>query len=98
MFDCMDRYAIHHHVLVIKDDIPKLSAENKRRVQKAIQRKLRDYPNTFGKPLKQALKHCRVLRVGDYRIVYRVRGPVVEIGAIIHRSSDYKSVRSRLSR
>ncbi|MEK7106732.1 MAG: type II toxin-antitoxin system RelE/ParE family toxin [Patescibacteria group bacterium] len=46
---------------------------------KAIEDKLALYPSTFGTPLRQTLKGFRKLRIGDHRIVYRVRKDAVEI-------------------
>ena len=82
---------------MIREDIPKLSSENKRRIRRVIQRKLCTFPELYGKSLKKALQGARVVRVGGYRIVYRIRGHNVEIAASVHRSSDYRDVKRRLS-
>jgi mRNA interferase RelE/StbE len=46
-------------------------------------------PVGFGKPLRYSLKGHRRLRVGDYRIVYRIENNNVLIVAIKHRKDIY---------
>lgn len=58
-------------------------------IDHAIQIKLTQDPVTFGKPLQYALKGCRRLRVGDYRVVYFIRKKTVIILDIRHRSKIY---------
>lgn len=68
----------------------KLPSGDKKRMQKAIEGKLTVDPLRFGKPLRRSLFGCRVLRAGDYRIVYRVQGNVVDILLFGHRSNVYE--------
>jgi mRNA interferase RelE/StbE len=42
------------------------------RIKKAIEERLMIAPNDFGKPLTKEWKDHRRLRVGDYRIIYKV--------------------------
>ena len=60
---------------VVEEDIPKLSRTAKQRVRKAIEEKPTTHPIEFGKPLRYSLKGTRRLRVGDYRIIYRIESP-----------------------
>ncbi|MDD4351739.1 MAG: type II toxin-antitoxin system RelE/ParE family toxin [Candidatus Gracilibacteria bacterium] len=83
-------YIIQYHQDVIEIDIPKLSSANKTRIRKSIEDKLESNPETFGKPLRRSLKGYRKLRVGDYRVVFRIEGKNVKILAIKHRSVVYK--------
>lgn len=62
----------------------------------AIESKLLVRPELFGKPLRRTLKGCWALRVGDYRIVYRIDAKTIRILAIIHRSSRYKGIEERI--
>jgi len=82
-------YLIEYHELVVKEDIPRLGKKEKDRVRKSIESKLVSVPETFGKPLRRSLKGYRSLRVGDYRVVFKVIGKVVRILAIKHRSKVY---------
>ena len=51
-------------------------------------------PIGFGKPLRYSLKGHRRLRVGDYRIVYRIAADkkIVVIIAIKHRKDIYEDL------
>ena len=65
-------YIIKYHWLVIERDIPKLPYSTQVQVEKGIREKLLISPERFGRPLRKTLKGNRRLRVGDYRILYRV--------------------------
>lgn len=67
----------------------KLSVRVKKRLKGAIEEKLLTDPVLFGKPLRTSLFGCRSLRVGDYRIIYRVEEETVEILLFGHRSTVY---------
>ncbi|MDO8561373.1 MAG: type II toxin-antitoxin system RelE/ParE family toxin [bacterium] len=62
----------------------------------AAEQKLCKMPEIFGKPLRQTLSGLRALRVGDYRVVYRIDKRNVYIIAIIHRSVGYGGIERRL--
>lgn len=82
-------YAVQYHPLVVRQDIPKLDAVMQRRIKRAIEQKLTTGPEIFGVPLRRSLRGYRKLRVGDYRVVFRVSGATVCILAIMHRSVVY---------
>ncbi len=65
-------YSIVYHEDVVKRDIPKLSGGARPIIQRAIEEKLGLDPISFGKPLRYTLRGARRLRVGDYRIIYRI--------------------------
>ena len=67
-------FEILYHPLVIKEDILKISTADKNNIKKAIENKLAISPEIFGKPLRRSLKGYRKLRVGDYRVIYRIEG------------------------
>ena len=73
--------------------IPKRETD---RIERAIERKLTSQPSIFGKPLRGSLKECWKLRVGDYRIVYRIVKQTVHILAIDHRSVVYENLEKKL--
>ena len=89
-------YEILYEVCVAKEDIPKLSSINKKRIKNDIQVKLTTRPELFGKPLRQSLKGYRKLRVGEYRVIFRIGGRKVKIFAILHRSTVYTKIKSRI--
>jgi len=86
---------IYHH-LVIKEDIPRLSLIWKEKVRLAIESKLITRPEVFGKPLRRSLRGYWKLRVGDYRIIYRIEKAKVKIFIIRHRSVVYGLATKRI--
>lgn len=77
---------------VVNSDIPKLLKTIKQAIKNAIEQRLQFDPVSFGKPLRYSLKGHRRLRIGDYRVVYRIeeKEKMVVIVAIKHRKNIYK--------
>ncbi len=86
-------YHIIYHESVVKKDIPKLNPPIKTLIKQAIEEKLIVDPVGFGKPLRYSLKGHRRLRVGDYRVIYRIipANKAVIILAIGHRRDIYEN-------
>ena len=61
-------------------------------IRKAIEKKLTIDPVNFGKPLRYTLKGYRRLRVGDYRVIYKIIEDkvLVMIVDIDHRKEVYE--------
>lgn len=89
-------FDIVYHYLVVKEDIPKLSTADKKKIKKAIEDKLTSSPEIFGKPLRRSLKGYRKLRIGDYRVIYRIENKKVKILCIGHRSVVYQKIDKRI--
>jgi len=87
-------FIIQYHELVIKEDIPKIPNSIKIQLKKAIEHKLMTNPEIFGKPLRRSLKGYKKLRVGNYRIIFRIEQTIVKIFYINHRSVVYKKTQS----
>jgi len=98
------KFEIEYHFLVVKEDIPKISKKEKDRIKRAVEDKLQTQPELFGKPLRKSLRNYRSLRVGDYRVIYRIEPPalgggrkkIVKIFVIRHRSVVYKFASVRI--
>ncbi len=88
MFDI----SYHHKVA---DDILHISTTHRRDIQKAIEDKLATSPVFFGKPLQFSLKGLRSMRVGDYRVVFKLTKQEVFVVLIGHRSIVYKQAPKR---
>jgi len=71
-------------------DIAGLPQNIKNRIRTAIEDRLILDPVKFGEPLRRSLSGLRKLRVGDYRVIYQVRGQTVVILKIGHRKEVYK--------
>lgn len=85
-------FQIEYLITVVNEDIPLLPKIIKSTIKKAIEERLMVDPMGFGKPLRYSWKGHRRLRVGDYRIVYRINGDqqMVIIVAIKHRKDVYE--------
>ncbi len=89
-------FEIFYHTKVIKEDITNLPLLWRDKIKFAIEEKLSIAPDFYGKPLRRSLKGYRKLRVGDYRIVFRINSNKVFILAIMHRSVVYNRITKRL--
>ena len=89
-------YTVVYHEKVVSDDLPHIDARFKQRIREAVEQKLTSRPEIFGKPLRQSLKGYRKLRVGDYRIVFRIAGGKVFVLTIQHRSVVYQTLAKRV--
>ena len=90
------KYLITFHPLVTNEDIPRLDTFWRYETRDAIRTKLTTEPELYGKPLRESLKGYRSLRIGDYRVVYRIEKRVVKVIAIVHRSGKYKGIEKRM--
>ena len=85
-------YQIRYLDEVVNKHIPSLPSAIKTIIKRAIEDRLTLDPISYGKPLRYSLKGHRRLRVGDYRIVYRIQPTTqsVLIVAIKHRKDVYE--------
>ncbi len=60
------------HPLVWEEDFARLDPHTRALITKAIRTKLSTHPTEFGKPLSGPLRGYWRLRVGDYRVIYRI--------------------------
>lgn len=88
-------FEIVYHRSVVEKDIPQLTSSWRIKIRAAIDQKLRSHPEVYGKPLRRSLKGYRKLRVGDYRVVFRISDSRVMIFAILHRSIVYRTLEKR---
>lgn len=88
-------FTIKYHYLVVTHDIPKLGTDIRKRISASIEQKLAVHPEIFGIPLRRSLKGYRKLRVGDYRVVFKIERSTVSILLIEHRSVAYKEMHKR---
>ena len=73
----------------VKDDLKKISKPDKEIIRKTIEKKLITNPLDFGKPLQYSKKGLRSLRVGDYRVIFKIEEITVLIVKIVHRKEVY---------
>ena len=89
-------YTPLYHPDVLKEDLPKIPSNMKETIRRAIEERLVPYPLLAGKPLCQSLKGHRKLRVGDYRVIYRIQGRSILILKIGHRREVYTTSFARI--
>ena len=85
-----------YHPDVKRSDLPKIDGKNRGMIKRAIEDRLATQPETYGKPLRKTLKGYWKLRVGDYRIVFKVSSNSILIFGIIHRKEVYKLMKKRI--
>lgn len=94
------KWAVRYHPEV-KEDLESIGPSAARRIMRTIDVKLTQAPMQFGVPLSGTLSEFRKLRIGDYRVVYRVQAPVVMVFVLTvgHRRDleVYKSALKRTS-
>ena len=88
-------FEIRYHADV-KSDIAVLNESIKRRIKTAIEKRLVVSPHQYGKPLRKTLKGYWKMRVGDYRVVFKIVKDEVRVFGIIHRKDVYKEVEKRI--
>jgi len=88
-------FSLVYHSDVKSRDIPKLNADVRQRIRKAIETRLLAAPQEYGKPLRKTLKGYWKLRVGDYRVVFKVNDNEILILGICHRKEIYPLMETR---
>jgi len=91
------KYSVEYSNLINRKRLARLPKGDLKMIKTAIERKLTIAPEVFGKPLRFSLKGHRSLRIGDYRVIYRIDGTIVRILFIAHRSAVYTDAESSLS-
>jgi mRNA interferase RelE/StbE len=89
-------FELRYHPDVKSVDIPLLDAKLKARIKNAIETRLGVAPHLLGEPLRKTLRGYWKLRVGDYRVVFKIVKEEVWILGIIHRKLVYEAIKNRL--
>ncbi|MFH1564148.1 MAG: type II toxin-antitoxin system RelE/ParE family toxin [Nitrospirota bacterium] len=90
-------YHLFYHPLVLKEDLPPLNKDIKARIKSGIENRLLKEPALYGKPLRYSLKSLWSLRIGDYRVVYKIEKIEITILKIGHRKEAYNNLFTRAS-
>lgn len=89
-------YEVRYHPEVKALDTPLLNATLKKRIRKAIEERLMTAPHQYGEPLRKSLKGYWKLRIGDYKVVFKVVKNEVWVLRIINRKDVYKMILKRV--
>jgi mRNA interferase RelE/StbE len=86
------KYIIEYDI-AIEEKLREFSKPIREMIRKAIEKKLTVDPISFGKPLRYSLKGYRRLRIGDYRVIYKIIEDkvLVFIVDIDHRKDVYEN-------
>ena len=85
-----------YHPRVVDEDLPQIPRNIQLRIARALEGRLAVAPEQHGMPLRATLKGYWKLRVGDYRVVYKIVGTEVWILGILHRKQVYQDVLARI--
>ncbi len=88
-------FSVVYHPDVKERDIPKLNGDVRDRIRKAIETRLMVAPQEYGEPLRKTLKGYWKMRVGDYRVVFRIDGEEILVLGICHRKEVYPMMEKR---
>jgi mRNA interferase RelE/StbE len=89
-------FTLRYHPAVRSDDLPLIDRKMKDRIRRAIEERLQTLPHEYGEPLRKTLKGYWKLRVGDYRVVFKIVKSEVWILGIRHRKEIYKDIDKRI--
>jgi len=89
-------FELRYHPDVKRIDIPHLDAKLQTRIKNAIESRLATAPHLYGDPLRKTLRGYWKLRVGDYRVVFKIVNEEVWVLGIIHRKEVYEAIKKRL--
>lgn len=91
----MTAFSLRYHPRV-RDDVARLPQNLRRRLGEAVLARLSTAPQRYGQPLRGSLAGLWKLRVGDYRVVFRIDGSEVWVLAMLHRRLVYRLAGDRL--
>lgn len=89
-------FEIRYHSDVKNVDLSLIDANIQKRIKMAIETRLMTAPHQYGEPLRKTLKGYWKLRVGDYRIVFKIVDHEIYILVIIHRKKVYEKIEKRI--
>ena len=90
-------YSLVYYADVEKVDLPNIDKKNKSMIKRAIEERLKTQPEIYGKPLQRTLKGYWKLRVGEFRIVFKIFGNELRIYGIIHHKRVYRDIVKRMT-
>ena len=88
-------FELRYHPDVKSIDIPLLDTKLKTRIRNAVEKRLTTAPHLYGEPLRKTLRGYWKLRVGDYRVIFKIMKEEVWILGIIHRKKVYEAIEKR---
>jgi len=98
MLGLENKYKIVFEPVVVKTDLKLIDKKNKDNIRKNIDFKLKTQPDLYSLPLRRPLSNYRKLRVGKYRIIFKLntKKKICIIIGIRHRENIYKQAEKRI--
>jgi len=83
-------YRIVLDELVLEKDLKRMDPRDQERILRAIKKKLSEGPGDFGSPLGGGLKGFWKLKVGAYRVIYRIfeKEKLVDVALVGFRRNE----------
>jgi mRNA interferase RelE/StbE len=75
----MDVYTVVYGDTITIKDLQKIDRSTLKRIKQDIETKLTVAPSRFGKPLRTSLKGYRRLRIGSWRVIFKIEQQTVRI-------------------
>lgn len=91
----LSKTSVKFYATSLGPGLPNFDIVWQKKIKHAIAAKLSTQPQLYGKPLRRTLKGYRKLRVGNYRVIFRIDKKTVKIFAIQHRSVVYNEATKR---
>lgn len=88
-------YAVAYRPEVEQADLPAIPRNLQVRIFRAIETRLMVEPSRYGQRLRRSLAGLWKIRVGDYRVVYEIRGREVTVWTVCHRKEVYEEAERR---
>ncbi len=88
-------YTLLYHPDIAQRDLPPIPLNVQSRIAQALAARLREAPEKHGEPLRGTLRGYWKLRVGDYRVVFKIVSDEIWVLAILHRRQVYEDVLRR---
>ena len=88
-------FELRYHPDVKSVDLSLLDTKLRARIKNAIESRLMTAPHLYGEPLRKTLRGYWKLRVGDYRVVFKIVDEEVWVLGIIHRKRVYKKIEKK---
>jgi mRNA interferase RelE/StbE len=85
-------FSLRYQPSIKSEDLPKLDNKTKQRIKRTIETRLAIAPQDYGEPLRRTLKGYWKMRVGDYRIVFKVQEKEILILGTLHRKDAYARI------
>lgn len=88
-------FELRYHPDVKDVDIPAFTASARARIKRAIGTRPAAAPHQYAEPFRKTLKGYWKLRVGDYRVVFKIAGNEVRILGIMDRKEVCERIGKR---